>query len=240
MGEGIQQSAYGESLTDLIRELAVHDMREVGGRDLASVRDLVLPGVRGSFRAYGADKIDKIAISDFTVGDVRYGLCTVFPAEDYDLPIFFSAWKESEKEITFLVDLMPAVDFLVDEGYRKKYLESIEPLWDKFAGLPGIRPEENDTIRSLCSIVYTAAVVPIEREGMRLALLAPHTEYLKSYIGFVKDAAAGMSDTKRKEVVRKRAAIRATLRAQHEELFKGAMGYGVDSALRELMMDVLF
>ncbi len=80
------------------------------------------------------------------------------------------------------------------------------------ANLPGITPEEHDDLRACCSIVYTAAVIPIEREGMRLAALAPHTEYLKHYIEFYAAAAAAGDAAKRQEIQRKTAAVKKTLR----------------------------
>ena len=101
------------------------------------------------------------------------------------------------------MDLLPTVDILVDEPYRKKYIEPLGEIWGKFANLSGITPEDDDDLRACCSIVYTAAVIPIEREGMRLAALAPHTDYLKHYIEFYASAAAAGDAAKRQEIQRK-------------------------------------
>jgi hypothetical protein len=97
----------------------------------------------------------------------------------------------------------------------------MQPLWDKFSNLPGITPFEDDSVRRVCSIIYTAAVVPIEKEGMRLAALAPHTAYLKSYIDFVKDAPPVDSEAKLKEIKRKTEAIKTELRSYMQRAYAG-------------------
>ncbi len=136
---------------------------------------------------------------------------------------------------------MPTVDSLIDEEYRKRYLESVQPLWEKYASLPGICPEESDVIRSLCSIIYTAAKVPIDKEGMRLAALAPHTEYLKSYLNFLQEAYPIKDDTKRKEVKRKRGAIRNVLRTRFfGETVNDSVSKNLEGNLQEQMVTILF
>lgn len=192
-------------------------------------------------QAFTADKIEKIALAGIMDGTAaQYGFCTVFPARGYDLPIFFSRWEERADSITILVDLMPTVDTLVDEPYRKRYIEVLGPLWEKFANLAGIGPEEDDALRALCSIVYTAAVIPIEREGMRLAALAPHTEYLKKYLEFHQAAAPVDDAAKLKEIDRKSAAIRKTLRDCYGSALAGPVGRAAGSPLSQQLPDILF
>ncbi len=159
------------------------------------------------------DKTERIALGYFSSnGGTQYGLCCVIPKAEYVLPIFFSRWEERDDSIEMLVDFMPTVDILVDEPYRVKYIEVMGPAWDRFAALPGIRPEEDDELRSVCSIIYTGARIPVDREGMRLAALAPHTAYLKQYVGFVREAAAEARADTVQEVQRKTAAVRNTLK----------------------------
>ena len=117
----------------------------------------------------------------------------------------------------------------------------MQPLWEKYASLPGICPEESDAIRSLCSIIYTAANVPIDKEGMRLAALAPHTEYLKSYLNFLQEAYPIKDDTRRKEVKRKREVIRDVLRKRFSgEIVCDSVSEALESNLQEQMVAILF
>jgi len=242
MGEDIKWVPYLEKMKEQIDQLKLSEIKEWEGRDLTPASEFKTPKASGGFKAYSTDKIEKIGIGTLYLNEeVHYGFCAIFPDENHNLPVFISRWEEREKEVSILVDIMPSVDSLIDEEYRKKYVESVQPLWERFASLPGICPEESDVIRSLCSIIYTAARVPIDKEGMRLAALAPHTEYLKGYLAFLKEATPIENDAKREEVKKKREAIRGTLRTK---FFKEVMGDSIESTvgsdLSELIVTILF
>ncbi|HUT84537.1 MAG TPA: hypothetical protein VMX95_07795 [Thermodesulfobacteriota bacterium] len=241
MVEGIQWSPYRERMKELIDQINVHEMKEWGGKDVREAGEFKTQEAYGGLKTYSTDKAEKIALGDFFVkGEVHYGLCTIIPGEAYNVPFFISRWEEREKEIILLVDLMPTVDSLIDEEYRKKYFDSIQPLWERYASLPGICPEESDVIRSLCSIIYTAAQIPIDKEGMRMAALAPHTEYLKAYLNFLRETVPVEDETKRKEIKRKREAIRKTLSMCYQDLLRGPMGKALGSPISELMIHMFF
>ena len=220
MADSSRWAPYREKMQEQLGQLQLREIHQ----ELTAGKNL---------KAYTADKIAKIVIGECFIGDSRHiGVCTIFPLETFWLPLYVSLWDEQEKEISLLVDVAPTVDSLIDEPFRIKYLESMQPLWDKFASLPGIVPFEDDGVRRVCSIIYTAAVVPIEREGMRLAALAPHTEYLKSYIEFVKDAPAADGEAKVKEIRRKIAAVKSEYRSYLQRAYGGGF--------HEDMINVLF
>ncbi len=202
---------YTEKMQEQLSKLALKEIHQ----ELTAGKTL---------KTYTTDKIAKIAIGDCTIGDKKHiGLCTILPFEQYWLPMFFSYWDEQEKDISFLADIMPTVDSLIDEPFRIKYLDTIQPLWEKFSSLPGITPFEDDAVRAVCSIIYTAAVVPTETEGMRLAALAPHAEYLKSYVEFIQDAPPAEDDAKVKEIMRKTEAIKTVLRSYIQRAYGSAL-----------------
>jgi hypothetical protein len=241
MTEDIQWSPYLDRMRELIDQLNPREIKEWKGRNLSVAGEFKVQDAAGGFKAFNTEKVEKIALGEFFIkGELHYGLCTIIPGEEYDVPIFISRLEEREKEIIFLVDLLPAVDSLIDEEYRKRYFDSIQPLWERYANLPGICPEENDVIRSLCSIVYTAAQVPIDKEGMRMAALAPHTEYLKAYLDFIKGAMPVRDETKRKEIKRKKEAIRKTLRTYYQELLKSPIGKTLGNNISELLVHMFF
>ncbi len=242
MQEGIRWTPYLEKMQEHIDKLRLCDLKEWNGHDLAPVRTFKTARIEGGFKAFSTEKVDKIGIGICKLNQELYcGLCTIFPDNDYDLPIFISSWVEREKEISLLIDFMPTVDTLVDEEYRRKYLESVQPLWEKYAKLPGICPEENDDIRSLCSIIYTAAKLPVTNEGMRLAALAAHTEYLKCYLEFLRGATPITSVAKKREVTRKKEAVRKTLRLKYfQEFLKGYPGNAMRDDFSGLIVEVLF
>ena len=232
---------YFEKMKEHLDQLPLVRLTEWKGADIAGAEHSTGPGGSGTILAFAADKIEKAVIGRVLAGEaVQYGLCTIFPADGYDLPIFLSRWEERTDSISILVDLVPTVDTLVDEPYRKKYVEPLGPLWEKYANLPGMGPEEHDAVRGVCSIVYTAAVVPVEREGMRLAALAPHTEYLKNYIELYQSASAVDDAVKLQEIRRKVAAVKKTLRDYFSAVLAGPVGQGVGAPVCEKLADIFF
>jgi hypothetical protein len=71
---------------------------------------------------------------------------------------------------------------------------------------------------------------------MRLAALAPHTEYLKNYLAFIPDASPVESDAKKKEIQKKKAALRKTLRTN---FFKETLHDTVRQSLGENNMTLM-
>lgn len=237
MESGVKRTPYLEKMRELLDPLKLTPLKEWRGHNLLPAADFSAGNTRGGFNAYSADRIEKIGIGSLSCSSNQHcAFLSIIPREDYDLPLFLSRWEEGEDHVTLLVDIIPTVDSLIDEEYRKKYIESVQPLWDRFASLPGICPEESDIIRSLLSIIYTAARVPIEKEGMRLAALAPHTEYLKSYLAFLPGAAPVADEAKHKELRGKRGALRKTLNAH---FFKEMLPAGVRGDLGDARMGLL-
>jgi hypothetical protein len=217
----ITWTPYVETMKKALEALALAGAKNIQGRDIAAA------ACSASIQAFTAEKIEKIVLGAFPGVSSNLGLCSIIPAEGYDLPIFFSRWEEGVSSVGIFVDLLPTVDILVDEPYRKKYIEPLGEIWEKFASLPGITPEDDDDLRACCSIVYTSAVIPIEREGMRLAALAPHTAYLKNYIEFCASAAAAGDAAKRKEIQRKTGAVKKTLRKHLMKIAADHAGQGI-------------
>jgi hypothetical protein len=242
MDAGVKWTPYLEKMKGLIDPLQPTALHEWKGQNLAPALKFARGQARGGFSAYRVDKLEKIGIGSFShAGNRHFAFCSIMPGEAYDLPLFLSRLEEGPDEVILMVDIIPAVDSLVDEEYRKKYIESVQPLWDRFASLPGIGPEESDVIRSLTSIIYTAARVPIEKEGMRLAALAPHAEYLKSYLGFIPGAAPVADEAKQRELQVKRAALRTTLKAHFfKEVLPGPVGAELGDDLIQLLNAVYF
>ncbi len=219
MDTNMTWTPYLEKITEQLGSLTDHELSEYDGRSLPA-----LPPP-SELKAFKSEKAAKICVGSFRVDNsLQIGLCTIFPEKGLDLPLFISYWQESEKEVSFMVDLMPPVDTFVDEPYREKYLEPLGPLWEKFAALPGICPEEDDALRSVCSINYTAARVPIKNPGLRAAALAPHTAYLKKYCEHLQAARPIENSAKLREIERKTASVRGLLQVRFREKLAPALG----------------
>ena len=232
---------YFEKMAGQLSQLGASEIKNWQGRQIADALNLSVSGCSGNLTLFSMKIIEKICIVNLCINDrLQYGMCTIFPARKYALPIFFSRWEEREKDITHLVDFLPTVDSFVDEEYRIRFLELMGPVWEKFASLAGICPEEDDELRSACSIIYTCAKTVPEKEGLRLAALAPHLEYLKQYCQFIPAAEALSDEEKQAEVDRKVQAVRKILRGHFQKALAGPLKPVAEKNNTEAILDLFF
>ena len=165
-----------------------------------------------TLKAYAADKIAKIAIGDCTIGDQSTSVSAPYsPVKTTGCPfIFHTGMKRQKKFHCWLISCQRWTLLLMSHSALNIWTPS-SLCGRNLPTFPASCPLRTIRVRRVCSIVYTAAVVPIEKEGMRLAALAPHTEYLKAYIDFVKDAPPADGEVKVKEIKRKIAAVKTAL-----------------------------
>jgi len=205
----IMNTPYIEKMSEQLSQLSLTSINECAGSDISNLAGYKKDGIQVNLNIYQAEAAEKIAIGSIAVdNEVNIGACTIIPKNDIALPVYVSRWEERQDTITLLVDMMPTVDMIVDEAYRVKYLEPLNETWERFSNLSGIQPEDDNDLRSACSIIYTGACVPIEKEGMRMAALAPHLDYLKKYIAYMTAEKQPIDETKQKEVIRRIAAVR--------------------------------
>lgn len=232
---------YFEKMSSQISQLGASEIKNWQGREISDVLNLSVSGCSGTLQLFSMKKIEKICIVNLCVNDrLQYGMCTILPACKYSLPIFFSRWEEREREITHLVDFLPTVDTFVDEEYRIRFLELMGPEWEKFASLAGICPEEDDELRSACSIIYTGAKTLIEKDGLRLAALAPHLDYLKRYCEFIPAAEEVSDQEKQTEIDRKAPAVRKILRSHFQKALAGPLKPVAEKNNTEIILDLFF
>jgi hypothetical protein len=200
---------YIEKMTEQLNQLSLTQINECAGNDISNLTDYVKAGIQVKLSVYQSEAADKIAIGSIVVdNEVSVGACTIIPKNDIALPVYVSRWEERQDTITLLVDLMPTVDMIVDEAYRVKYFEPLNETWERFSNLAGIQPEDDNDLRAACSIIYTGACIPIEKEGMRMAALSPHLDYLKKYIAYMTAEKKPIDETKQRELSRRIAAVR--------------------------------
>jgi len=232
---------YYDKMFSVLEGLSLKELENCNDKDTASLGELSNDDLIAKIGLYSASKISKIALGSFQVkGQKQFGLCTVFAEEGYDLPLFVSYWDEDQSKICWMVDIMPTADDFIDEDYRAKYIETQGEAWDRFAKLPGICPEDDNALRSLCSINYSAGQSPIENEGMRLAVLAPHTSYLKTYIEFIPEAEQVTDDSKKNEITLKTKSLRSALQKHFRAVLESQINSCVGSDKIDLLTEVFF
>jgi hypothetical protein len=232
---------YYNKMFSVFESLSLKELENCNGKDTASLKKLSNDDIKTNVGLYSASKISKIALGSFQIKDRKqFGLCTVFSDKGYDLPLFVSYWDEASSKISWMVDFMPTVDDFLDEDYRAKYIEVQGEAWDRFAKLPGVCPEDDNVLRSLCSIIYSAGQSPIENEGVRLAVLAPHTSYLKTYTEFVPGAERVTDDSKINEISLKTKCLKAALQKHFRAVLKNQIGNCAGSDKIDLLTELFF
>ena len=231
---------YIEKMSEQLKQLSLTQINECGGNDISQLAEYEKDGAQVKLSVFQAEATEKIAIGNIIINnEVNIGVCTIIPKNDIALPIYVSRWEETQDTITLLVDLMPTVDMIVDEEYRVKFIEPMNESWDRFSNLAGIRPEDDNDLRAACSIIYTAACVPIEKEGMRMAALAPHLDYLKKHIANMTAEKQLIDETKQKEVTRRIAAVRTLFGSNLKNLLSKTAAPKLGSEMTDLLCNAL-
>jgi len=215
------KTPYIKKMSEQLDQLSLTQINECRGNDIRQLAEFEKDGIRVKLNAYQTEVAEKIAIGSVVIdNEVSIGVCTIIPKNNISIPIYVSRWEEHQDTITLLVDLMPTVDMIVDEAYRVKYLEPLNEAWERFSNLSGIQPEDDNDLRAACSIIYTGACVPIEKEGLRMAALAPHLDYLKKYIAYMTADKQPIDGTKQKEITRRITAVRTLLGNNLKDLLR--------------------
>ena len=232
---------YYKKMYSVLEGLSLKALENCNGKDTASLKELSNDDIKAKVGLYSDSKISKIALGSFQIkAQKQFGLCTLFAEEGYDLPLFVSYWDEDSSKICWMVDFMPTLDDFIDEDYRAKYIESQGEAWDRFAKLPGVCPEDDNILRSLCSIIYSAGQSPIENEGMRLAVLAPHTSYLKNYTGFIPEAEQVTDDSKKNEIFSKTKNLKSALQTHFRAVLENQIGNCAGSDKIDFLTELFF
>ena len=66
---------------------------EISSWEGTALESLLSDPATGTLKAFQTEKLAKVTLGGFRVnGSLHYGLCTIFPREGYDLPVFISTW----------------------------------------------------------------------------------------------------------------------------------------------------
>ena len=133
MSEDYSFPPFEETMMRVVEKFGGTRMETYKGIDVTPLWDLKGGGLAWSFKyLYAAPKLEKIAI---TVQSFREKLMSfalnIFPDDDHALPVYCCFWAESAKGSYFILDLYPLADCICDIAYMEKYLEPLEPVYDR-------------------------------------------------------------------------------------------------------------
>ncbi|KPJ55561.1 MAG: hypothetical protein AMJ42_06645 [Deltaproteobacteria bacterium DG_8] len=152
--------------------------------------------IKGSINCYQAKKLEKICLVRLELVKRYYGnIITIWPADEYALPILIISMDENSDATHFFVDFMPLADCVMDSSYLQHYLDPLEPSWEKYKfirDLPNFPDYEVNLyswMRATASpYLITRRVPPNKPKGIRDDLLQLGVDYLKVYIDLWRHA----------------------------------------------------
>jgi hypothetical protein len=165
-------------------------------KEAESIAQLKGNVIKGSITCYRAQKLEKITFVQLELVKKYYGnIITIWPADEYALPILIISVDENPSATHFFVDCMSLADCVMDTSYRKSYLDPLEPAWKKYKfirDLPNFPDYEVNLyswMRAISSpYLITRRVPPNKPKGIRGDLIRLGVDYLKIYLDMWKNA----------------------------------------------------
>ncbi len=212
--KGFVPSPYPETTWPHFEGLDLKKLNEIEGEDLTPLQNGVnKPMVEGAFRHFYNDKIEKLAHMWVLISrSIAGGMWMGWPNDNYDFPALVLAWEESKKRLHVIIDIMPLADCVEHEWYREKYLDGVEPAYDKFKDLIG-PPSTYRWFRAQQG-PYMIFDGP---SGQRERALECETEYIKHWVDVVKKAEP-LKDDDYKTYVNKRKRLMMSQLRQRDPL----------------------
>ena len=168
----------------------------LGKKESEKISRLKGNAIKGSITCYRAEKLEKISLVQLELVGKYYGnIITVWPADEYALPILIISMDENPSATHFFVDCMPLADCVMDSTYLKSYQDPLEPAWKHYKfvrDLPNFPDYEVNLyswMRAIASpYLITRRVPPNKPNGIRGDLLRLGVDYLKIYLNMWKKA----------------------------------------------------
>jgi len=179
------------TLFDMVQE-ALHPQQlfNFNGVDIRSLNEFSLEGHPCFYRAYTADKVEKIGVSTMNFyGTMTADVLAITPGPEYDLPYYIIDWDESEDHIFFICDLLPSDDPGRNLRYLSEYLyEPLEELYLNYAMIPGLKPSVFHWVRAIHSPYLITGTVEKEPRSNVDQLFNCAVDYLKAWLALWQKA----------------------------------------------------
>ncbi|GIW06268.1 MAG: hypothetical protein KatS3mg060_1073 [Dehalococcoidia bacterium] len=122
-------------------------------------------------------------------GRVHAQTFTAQAADGYDIPNLFLEWAELDDTLSAVIDLFPAYDLALNEEYRKRVYDPLEPIWEEFRRFAGAGYHQNmfRFVRAFASPVYIGYHLPKTPANVERCL-AVHEAYFRHWLRLVQQA----------------------------------------------------
>jgi hypothetical protein len=199
-------------------KLELQPIDTIEGKSIKLLREGVeRPFFTGVFKPYRMEKCEKITICNCILMErILTSAVIAIPHDDYDFPMLVLEWSETESVISVVVDYIPLVDMVMNEGYRIKYLDPLDQYWTKYKELPGMAPNRFAWSRMLFSPYYLSGHIPKQDEKNTTACLDLMQYYLALWLDLCTKAEPITDDTHKQYVRARKAQIRKIFRENDE------------------------
>ena len=187
--KGQQFTPILQHLTELTQALSPVQVFEYGGTDISSLNNFDLEGQDSFYRAYAADKLEKIGISRMNFyGTMVADVLITTPAPNYDIPYYVMDWDESDEHIFFICDLLPSDDVGRNmEHLQKYYYDQLEDLYQTYSVVPGMKPSVFHWVRAIHSPYIITGTV--EKTGNNVDIIYQcAVDYFNAWLTIYKEA----------------------------------------------------
>ncbi|MCX5899338.1 MAG: 4Fe-4S binding protein [Proteobacteria bacterium] len=210
-----------KTLQAMLEEIIpTEQMFAYGGVDITVLNDFELEGKKCFYRAYIADKLEKIGISSMNFyGSMTADVLIITPGREYDIPYFVMDWDESEDHIFFICDLMPSDDL----GRNMKHLNSyfhgpLEELYQTYSTIPGLHGSVFHWVRAIHSPYLLCGTVEKNPRTNVDMLFHCAVDYLKAWLKLWEAAQPGNPEDASMQLIHER---RKNIRALYREFDPG-------------------
>jgi hypothetical protein len=207
-----------ELFCSVLAKYALEPVYTLEGKSVQGLHDGVeKPFMTGFSKVYKMEKCEKVTLSNFIMMD-RILACalTIIPSDEYELPIPVLEWSETENVISVLVDFIPAVDLVMQQDYREKYLDPLDDYWMKYKDLPGMGPNRFAWTRQLMGPYYLCGHISKETEQNKATCLGIFKDYLECWMRLWHNAKPAGNPNGIQKLKERRSTIRKIFRDNDE------------------------
>ncbi len=204
-----------QHLTDMLQELKPVQVFDHCGTDIRSLNEFDLEGQTCFYRAYAADKLEKIGLSRMNFyGTMVADVVILTPGAEYDIPYYVMDWDESDEHIFFICDLLPSDDVGRNQDHLQKYyFEPLDDLYHTYSAVPGMKPSVFHWVRALHSPYIITGTVEKTTKNVDLIFKCA-TDYLQAWLNIYKDARPKKRESESMKLIHER---RKQIRAVYKE-----------------------
>jgi hypothetical protein len=202
------------------------------GEDITDLQEMRVDIMEGSNLFFSTDKIEKLIITIQVVAKrLNCAWVEITPNNDYDYPIFEADIFEYPDRVFFLLDMHPLRDLNVDEWYREKYLDPVEPIWKEYHDLNTGGHKSAGWLSSFLSpYSLTGIHKSVDDKRSNIARLLECTvKYLEYYVDNIVARAEPLSDLEEKAfIIKKKLEMREFYRAHDPTIARMSEELGFD------------